>query len=238
MLKSASRFTLILATMLVSTPHLVLADDHNDGGSTPKGWFVEGRYQKSLSEATGFNDGATDNTRVTSATGESFDNLDSTGIAVGRFFNDGKVSLSLGYENFGTVNKKFVTGTSVAAVTRDIVMPMDINNMMLEVNYNLLITKDMFATGLIGLGQSTISAKRFSFRGIAAAGTANEVKQTSSRLGLGLGYNVSDKVQIIGLVQSSKYGDASVNTDTAVSPTLFKSKVSATEASIRARFVF
>ena len=110
--------------------------------------------------------------------------------------------------------------------------------MMLEVNYNLLITKDMFATGLIGLGQSTISAKRFSVRGLAAAGTANEVQQTSSRLGLGLGYNVSDKVQIIGLVQSSKYGDASVNTDTAVSPTLFKSKVSATEASIRVRFVF
>ena len=96
----------------------------------------------------------------------------------------------------------------------------------------------MFAIGLIGLGQSTISSKQFSIGARTGLGVAKEVKNTSSRVGLGLGYNVSDKLQIIALAQSSKYGDSYTNTNTAANPVAFASKVGAVEASIRVRLVF
>lgn len=234
-----SRNTLILSVMLLTTPHLAFADAQNDGGLAQKSWFVEGRYQKSLNETDGFNDTAADNTRVVSATGESWGNLDSTGVAIGRYFNGGKASLSLGYEKFGTVNKKFATTTDVLGnVSTNAVLPMDVDNIMFELSYNVPISADMFAIGLVGLGQSTISSKQFSIGAITGLGIAKEVKNTSSRFGLGLGYNVSEKVQIIALAQSSKYGDAEVNTNTVANPVAFTSKVGAVEASIRLRLAF
>ena len=234
-----SRNTLILSVMLLTTPHLAFADAHNDGVLAQKSWFVEGRYQKSLNEATGWNDAATDNTRIVAATGESWDNLDSTGVAIGRYFNEGKASLSLGYDKFGTVNKKFVTTTAGdGTASNNVVLPVDVSNIMFELSYNVPISADMFAIGLIGLGQSTISSKQFSIGATTGLGTAKEVKNTSSRFGLGLGYNVSEKVQIIALAQSSKYGDAEVNTNTAANPVAFTSKVGAVEASIRIRLAF
>ena len=239
MLNFISRNILILSVMLLTAPQLALADDQNDGGLALKSWFVEGKYQKSLSEVDGFNDAATDNTRIVSGTGESLDNLDSTGVAIGRYFNDGKASLSLGYDKFGTVNKKFATATAVSgAVSNDVVLPMDVSNIMFELSYNVPISADMFAIGLIGLGQSTISSKQFSIGATTGLGVAKEVKNTSSRVGLGLGYNVSEKVQIIALAQSSKYGDAEVNTRTAASPQAFTNEVGAIEASIRIRLAF
>ena len=158
-----SRNTLILSVMLLTTPHLAFADDQNDGGLVQKSWFVEGRYQKSLSETDGFRDADTSATGIVSATGESFDNLDSIGVAIGRYFNDGKTSLSLGYDRFGTVNKKFVTATARGGgVSNNAVLPMDVSNIMFELSYNVPISANMFAIGLIGLGQSTISSKQYS----------------------------------------------------------------------------
>ncbi|CAI8363941.1 MAG: Uncharacterised protein [Rhodospirillaceae bacterium] len=231
--------TLILSVILLTTPHLAFADEQNDGGLVQKSWFVEGRYQKSLSETDGFYDADTGATGIVSATGQSFDNLDSIGVAVGRYFNDGKANLSLGYETFGTVNKKFVTATARnGGVSNNAVMPMDISNIMFELSYNVPISANMFAIGLIGLGQSTISSKQYSVTGATGLGVAKEVKNTSSRFGLGLGYNVSEKVQIIALAQSSKYGDAEVNAGTAANPSAFTNKVGAIEASIRIRLAF
>ena len=234
-----SRNALILSVMLSTTPHLASADDQNDGGSVQKSWFLEGRYQESLSETDGFNDAETDNTRIVSATGESLDDLGSTGVAIGRYFNNGKASLSLGYDKFGTVNKKFATATTEGVGVLDtVVLPMDVSNIMFELSYNVPLSTNMFAIGLIGLGQSTISSKQYSANGVSGLGVAKEVKNTSSRFGLGLGYNVSEKVQIIALAQSSKYGDAEVNTNTAANPVAFTSKVGAVEASIRIRLTF
>jgi len=231
--------TLILSVMLSATPHLAFADEQNDGGVVQKSWFVEGRYQKSLSETDGFSDADTGATGIVSATGQSFDNLDSTGVAVGRYFNDGKANLSFGYETFGTVNKKFVTATARnGSVVNNAVMPMDLSNIMFELSYNVPISANMFAIGLIGLGQSTISSKQYSVTGATGLGVAKEVKNTSSRFGLGLGYDVSEKVQIIALAQSSKYGDAEVNAGTAANPSAFTNKVGAIEASIRIRLAF
>ena len=234
-----SRNTLILSVMLLTTPHLAFADAHNDGVLAQKSWVLEGRYQESWSETDGFHDAETDNTRIVSVTGESLDGMGSHGVAIGRYFNDGKASLSLGYDKFGTVNKKFVTTTAGdGTVSNNVVLPVDVSNIMFELSYNVPISADMFAIGLIGLGQSTMSSKQFSIGATTGLGIAKEVKNTSSRFGLGLGYNVSEKVQIIALAQSSKYGDAQVNTNTVAAPVFFNSEVGAIEASIRIRLAF
>ena len=109
-----SRNILILSVILLATPHLAFADNQNDGGLAQNSWFVEGRYHKSLSETDGFYDADPTTARIVSATGESLDNLDATGIAIGRNFNEGKASISLGYDKFGTVNKKFATTTAAS----------------------------------------------------------------------------------------------------------------------------
>ncbi|MDB3879940.1 porin family protein [Alphaproteobacteria bacterium] len=234
-----SQNILIVSVMLMIAPHLAFAGDQNDGESSHKSWFVEGRYQKSLSEADGFNDTTSDNTRVVSGTGESWSNLGSTGVAIGRYFNDGKASLSLGYDRYGTVNKSFATATEVSGrIINNIVLPMDVSNIMFELGYNVPITADMFAIGLIGLGQSTINSKGFSVGGTTIQTFEKEVTNTSSRFGLGLGYNVSEKVQIIALAQSSKYGDAETNVNTVANPVAFTTKLGAVEASIRIRVAF
>ena len=124
-------------------------ENQNEGAQ--KTWFVEGRYQKSISESEGFNDKDTSNSKVVSATGEKWDNLDSTGIAIGKFFDDGNISLSIGYENFGTVNKTHATLTQQnGTVVSNVVLPMDITNMMIEFGYNIPISENVFVMGLAG----------------------------------------------------------------------------------------
>ena len=203
-----------------------------------KSWFVEGRYQKSINESTGFNDKDTTSSKVVSVTGEKWDNLDSTGIAIGKFFDDGKISLSFGYENFGSVNKTFATATQQnGTVVRNVILPMDITNMMVEFGYNIPISENMFAIGIAGFGQAKINSKKYSANGLAGQGKAKEVENTSTRFGFGIGYNISSSTSIIGIVQQSDYGDAEVLAGSSAA-TIFASEVNASEASIRLRVAF
>ena len=211
-------------------------ENQNEGGQ--KSWFVEGRYQKSISESEGFNDKDTSNSKVVSATGEKWDNLDSTGIAIGKFFDDGNISLSIGYENFGTVNKTYTTATQQnGTVISNVILPMEISNMMVEFGYNIPISDDMFVMGLAGFGQAKINSKKYSAGGTAGQGAAKEVKNTSTRIGVGFGYNISPTTAIIGVVQKSDYGNAEVLAGSAPR-TVFASEVNATEASVRLRVAF
>lgn len=203
-------------------------------------WFIEGRYQKSMSESTGFTDKDTSNTKVISVTGEKFNNLDSAGVSLGKYFNDGQSSLSIGYDSFGTVNKSFATTTQQnGAVVSNVVLPMDITNIMVELGYQVPISQNLFAIGLVGVGQAKIKSKTYSAAGLTGLGTAKEVTNTSTRLGIGVGYKLSATTSIIGLVQQSDYGDATLNAGAASATNLdFDSEVNATEASIRLRVSF
>ena len=143
-----------ICAALVSAPCLAVADEADEQHKHTNAWFVEGRYQKSISESSGFKDKATSNRRIVSATGEKWDNLDSVDIAIGKSFDDGKLTLSLGYENFGTVNKTYATATQQnGTVERNVTLPMDITNMVVEFGYNMPITESFFAVGLLDLGK-------------------------------------------------------------------------------------
>jgi hypothetical protein len=233
------KFLPTLIIMLGATAFATSSYAAGDDAASDK-WFVEGRYQKSISESTGFTDKDPSNTKVISATGEKFDNLDSAGFSLGKSFNDGRSSLSIGYESFGTVNKSFTTATQQnGVVISNVVLPMDITNIMVELGYQVPISQNLFAVGLVGLGQATIDSKTYSAAGFTGLGTATEVTNTSTRLGIGVGYKLSATTSIIGLVQQSDYGDATLNLGTPTDTNLdFDSEVNATEASIRLRVSF
>tara|TARA_B110000046_G_scaffold174422_1_gene198132 strand:- start:2446 stop:3165 length:720 start_codon:yes stop_codon:yes gene_type:complete len=227
----------ILTTTIISISQSVLAKENIDNKINSKLWFIEGRFQKSFSEGVNFSDSDTTDTKIVSETGVAWDNLDSKGIAIGRFFNEGKISFSLGYEDFGTLNRKMLTATQQnGTVVPDIVLPMSMNNIIVEVGYNIPLSKNIFAVGLAGLGQASINSKLYSVNGVGGIGTAKKVNNTSSRFGVGLGYNVSNHGQIICAIQYSDYGDSQVITGDSTQ--IFSSEVSATEASIRYRIKF
>ena len=228
----------ILTTTIISISQSVMAKENVDNKINSKLWFIEGRFQKSFSEGVKFNDSDPTDTRVVSATGQEWDNLDSKGIAIGRFFNEGKVSFSLGYEDFGTSNKKMKTSLLQDGNTvTNTVLPMDMNNIIVELGYNIPLSKNIFAIGLAGLGQANINSKKYSADGVGnGQGTGQKVSNSSFRFGVGLGYNVSNYGQIICAIQYSDYGDMKISTGDATQ--IISSEVSATEASIRYRIKF
>jgi len=227
----------ILTTTIISISQSVMAKENVDNKINSKLWFIEGRFQKSFSEGVKFSDSDPTTTKIISGTGEEWDKLDSKGIAIGRFFNEGKVSLSLAYENFGTSNRKFLTSTlQDGTIINNVVLPMDMKNIIVEVGYNIPLSKNIFAVGLAGLGQANINSKLYSAAGVGGQGTVKKVNNISSRFGVGLGYNVSNYGQIICAIQYSDYGDSKVSTGDATQ--IVSSEVSATEASIRYRIKF
>ena len=234
-----NKFLPALTIMLGATAFSTSLHAAGDDAGSDK-WFVEGRYQKSISESTGFTDKDKTNTKVISATGEKFDNLDSAGVSLGKYFNDGQSSLSIGYESFGTVNKSFTTTTQQnGTVVSNVALPMDITNIMIEAGYQVPISQNLFAVGLVGVGQAKINSKPYSAAGLTGLGTAKEVTNTSTRLGIGVGFKLSATTSIIGLVQRSNYGDATLNLGAATDTQFdFDSEVNATEASIRLRVSF
>ena len=239
MYSTINKFLPALTIMVGATAFATSSYAAGDDAGSDK-WFVEGRYQKSISESDGFRDADTTASRITSSTGEEWSNLDSAGISIGKYFNEGKSSLSLGYESFGTKNKKLATATQQnGTVVRNVVLPMDITNIMIEFGYQVPISQNLFAIGLVGVGQATIDSKTYSVAGTPGLGVATEVTNTSTRFGVGVGYKLSPSTSIIGLIQQSDYGDSTVDTD-ATTATIddFDSEVKATEASIRLRVSF
>ena len=224
-----------VATLALMIPFTAQAENVGVENSISSSWFVEGRYQKSISESTGISDNDTAASKIVSGKGEKWDNLDSVGIAIGRTFKHGKLGVSLGYESFGTVNKSYTNLTQQnGTVINDIVTPMDITNFMVELSYKIPISNEVFVMGLAGVGNATIDSQRYTVGGVIDPNSsAREVTNASSRFGIGIGYQINEKTSIIAVAQKSDYGDAEV-----LSPTTISTDVNATEASVRLRLSF
>jgi hypothetical protein len=167
--------------------------------------------------------------------GEEWDGIDSYGFAFGYTLENGNTNLSLGYENFGTSNWKATSFTTQGGSTsNNIVAPMKMTNMMLELSQNYPMSDKWFLTALVGFGQSTIESKRYTV-GSTTYGTGVETNHTSTRFGAGAGYQLSEKAKIIAMVQRSDYGSSEVKTNGG---TIFETEAVATEAGIRLRISF
>ena len=206
----------------------------------PSNWFVEGRYQKSLDEHPKFKDNETDSTKIITVFNENWDDLDSYGFGFGYDVKKIKSSFLLGYEFFGTSNYTSQSSITQAGATNGpLIIPMKMNNIMLEFNQKYYINDNQFLIGILGLGQSTIESKKYSAyannRWYHNLGSSIKKNNTSTRFGLGVGAKINEKLKIIGIIQHSDYGSMVVN-DTQ--GTTIESKTIATEASIRLRLSF
>jgi hypothetical protein len=219
-----------LMSAALIAPQIAKGDTHEQ---TP--WFAEFKYQKSIDEDAGWKDHDAGSGKVVSTVGEEWDGIDSYGLAFGYTLENGNTNLSLGYENFGTSNWKATSFTTQGGSTgNNIVAPMKMTNMMLELSQNYPMGDKWFLTALVGLGQSTIESKRYT-AGSTTYGTGVETNHTSTRFGAGAGYQLSEKTKIIAMVQRSDYGSSEVKTNEG---TIFETEAVATEVGIRLRISF
>ena len=185
-------------------------------------WFIEGRYQKSLSEASGWKDNTVGGIyRYSTATGEGWESLNSVGAAIGRRFANQKTSLLLTYEDFGTSDWKADTFTDDNTLFPwtygETVFPVDISNIMLEVQQEYVLSDDLNFVLVLGAGQSSLESDKYSLtitRGDPSSavlvGKGISKTNTSYRYGGGLVYSLSEKTQLAGVLQKSEYGKAEV----------------------------
>jgi opacity protein-like surface antigen len=239
-----------IALLLFVAAWSALADTENSNS-----WFIEGRYQVSLYEGTGWSSSEYDtpgstSTQIQSATSESRDKLNSAGFAVGYLMNGGNTSIGLAYENFGSSVWK--TGQFTAKDGRvfdSSEYPMTMRNFMIEVTHTYPLEEDRFALALAGIGQAVIKtsgfAKTLSSTRVAGQIHDRQVENFSVRLGGGMGVNLTQSLQLIGILQYSNYGQSETvghyagnNGVRDYDMGIFKTDANAVEASIRLRYHF
>jgi opacity protein-like surface antigen len=219
-----------LLSVVLMAPQIAKSDNHAESP-----WFAELKYQKSIDEDAGWKDHDTASTKVVSTVGEEWDGIDSYGFAFGYTLENGNTNLSLGYENFGTSKWKATSFTNQAGSSfNNLISPMKMTNIMLELSQNYPMGDKWFLTALAGVGQSTIKTERYTVAG-TAYGTGIETNHTSTRFGAGAGYQLSEKAKIIAMVQRSDYGKSEVK---STEGTMFEVEAVATEVGIRLRVSF
>ena len=222
-----SAISLMSAALIA--PQIAKGDNHAESP-----WFAEFKYQKSIDEDAGWKDNDTTSSKVVSTVGEKWDGIDSYGLAIGYTLENGNTNLSLGYENFGTSNWKATSFTNQGGSTfNNAILPMKMTNIMFELSQNYAMGDKWFLSALVGVGQSTIESKRYTVDG-TTYGTGVETTHTSTRFGVGAGYQLSEKAKLIAMVQRSDYGRSEVTTTS----TIFETEAVATEVGIRLRVSF
>ena len=242
-------FEVLLILFFVAWSALAETQDKNS-------WFIEGRYQASVYEGAGWNSAefetpGSDSSQLLSTNTNSRDKLNSTGLSIGRTFNESRTALGFTYENFGSSVWKSGQYTAKDGRTFDAaVFPMKMQNFMLELTHNYPLNRENFIFALAGVGQSVIKTCNFSktLNGATASGCLKDyrVENISARLGVGAGTTLNKSIQIIGVLQYSDYGKAETATSypgnwSDGSPygwSYMETSVNAIEASIRLRYHF
>jgi len=234
-------FEVLLILFFVAWSALAETQDKNN-------WFIEGRYQKSLSEASGWKDNTVGGLyRYSAATGEGWESLNSVGAAIGRRFANQKTSVLLTYEDFGTSDWKADTftddNTLFPYTYGKTVFPVEISNLMLEVQQEYVLADDLNFVFIVGAGQSSLESDKYSLTitqgdpsSARLVGRGISKTNTSYRYGGGLVYSISEKTQLSGVLQKSEYGKAEVWNENIDGKIEFDTY--AVEASIRLRYLF
>ena len=234
----------------LAASHCVHAESKNQND-----WFVEARYQGSLYKGNGWKSSEYDTTGTASSqfqttSHESRENLTSAGLSIGYNLFDRNTSISIGYENFGSSVWK--TGQFTAKDGRvfdSSEYPMTMHNFMIEMTQFYPISENKFIIALAGVSQAVLKTTGFTktLSGVRVAGQIQDrqVKNVTKRLGAGMAFNLSNSVQLIGLLQYSDYGRAETvghlaGTSAGVTydAGIVETDVNAVEASIRLRYRF
>ena len=153
----------------------------------------------------------------------------------------------LTYEDFGTSDWKadtFTDSNTLFPYTYGkTVFPVDISNIMLEVQQEYMLSDDLNFVLVLGAGQSSLESDKYSLtitRGDPSSavlvGKGISKTNTSYRYGGGLVYSLSEKTQLAGVLQKSKYGKAEVWNENINNKIEFDTY--AVEASMRLRYLF
>jgi opacity protein-like surface antigen len=90
--------------------------------------------------------------------------------------------------------------------------PMTMHNFMIEMTQFYPISENKFIIALAGVSQAVVKTTGFTktLSGVRVAGQIQDrqVKNVTKRLGAGMAFNLSNSVQLIGLLQYSDYGRA------------------------------
>lgn len=220
-----------------------------------KKWFIEAKFQKSIVEGTGWSSTEYDtpgssSSQIQSTSSQKWNGIDASGIFIGQLFREGKISVSVGYENYGSSSWR--TGQFTAKDGRIFdasEYPMKMHNFMVEIAQYYPLNENRFLFALAGVGQSIIKTGVFSktLSGVTVSGTMENrrVENFSKRLGAGLGYKLSSQIQLVGTLQYSDYGTAETvghfagnNGIRDYDKGIFKTDVNAVEGGLKLRYLF
>ena len=160
-MKNAFQSFLIVFLFANFIPNFVKASTNID-----KKWFIEAKFQKSIVEGSGWSSTEYDtpgssSSQIQSTSSQKWNKIDSSGIFIGHLFREEKISVSVGYENFGSSSWK--TGQFTAKDGRIFdasEYPMKMHNYMVEIARYYPLNKNRFLFALAGVGQSIIKTNQ------------------------------------------------------------------------------
>jgi len=225
----------IAVAALLGQPMLASADWTDD-------WMMDVRFNYALmSDPGGTDQDVGDGSHIVTFNGDGIEGSSGLGFAIGKRFDS--VGVSLVYEQMGM--EYDLTGSVEADgdVLRTSTGDFDAETWMIEVDYTVDISENWEWTMLFGLGQTTFDFGANSATispaagGTFIVGDASDNSDTSTRLGVGIGYKLSEGATLLTMLQYTNYGSADLKiTDGQTTTTSLDSE--ATELSVRLRFDF
>lgn len=233
-----NQLSVISSALVLLTSATVYAGENKE---TPEksDWFGELRVSHQFSDSISISDSTSGNDRAQTFRGVEVSSLTSFGAAVGKRF-DNDFYVSLGLEKFDSPEVKATGGyTTVGGdVATSATFPFEMTNYMIEVGVTNQISENFDLRFFGGVGLAAAKSKQWSVVQSGVSSFATSVSTTKSntsmRVGLGLGFKVSEGTQIVTTVQYSNYGEVFwKNPDNPTGPT---SKIQSVEAGLRLVF--
>ena len=215
------RLALIVSAVATLISTSVWAEENKET-SEKSDWFGELRVSHEFSDSISVSDSTTGNDKADTIRGAELTNATSFGV-----------------ERFGSPKVKATGFTTVGGtVYTTTTLPFEMTNYMFEVGLNNQISESFDFRLFGGVGLASTKSKKWSttLSGTVAnnLGRSTSKSNTSTRVGLGVGYKLSEGAKLVTVVQYSNYGEAFwKNSDNNNGIT---SKIKSVEAGVRLVF--
>ena len=206
-----NRLSVISSALVVLTSATVYAEEKKET-SEKSDWFGELRVSHEFSDSISVSDSTTGNDKADTIRGAELTNATSFGVGIGKRL-DNNLFVSFGVERFGSPKVKATGFTTVGGtVYTTTTLPFEMTNYMFEVGLNNQISESFDFRLFGGVGLASTKSKKWSttLSGTVAnnLGRSTSKSNTSTRVGLGVGYKLSEGAKLVTVVQYSNYGEA------------------------------
>ena len=223
-----------LMSAVFMAPQIAKSDAH---GSEPKftdNMFGEIRISTRISENVDLSDSTAGSSRAATFNNPELDSFTSYGVAIGKKFNE-NAFYSIGLESVKGANVKLDGFTTVGGSSKGATkLPIDMTHVIAEIGLINPINNTFDVMFFGGLGYSMIETDKYTVGTNTNLGRGDDTSGTTFRLGLGLGYRLSEKARLVGTAQYTDYGEAfSMNAANVQGVT---TEIKATELGVRLVF--